>query len=58
MARSRGPRTQAIPGSGLGPAIVHDLVTADHGTVFAAAAPDGGAEVGFRLPPHDPVGCM
>ncbi|WP_330335317.1 HAMP domain-containing histidine kinase [Streptomyces sp. NBC_00536] len=50
----RGPRTQAVPGSGLGLAIVHDLVTADDGTVFATAAPDGGAEVGFRLPPHAP----
>ncbi|MFD9569277.1 ATP-binding protein [Streptomyces sp. NPDC059982] len=49
----RGPRTQAVPGSGLGLAIVHDLVTADGGTVFATAAPGGGAEVGFRLPPHD-----
>lgn len=53
----RGPRTQAVPGSGLGLAIVHDLVTADRGTVFAAAAPDGGAEVGFRLPPYEPAGC-
>ncbi|MFJ7206548.1 ATP-binding protein [Streptomyces sp. NPDC098789] len=52
----RGPRTQAVPGSGLGLAIVHDLVTADEGTVFATAAPDGGAEVGFDLPPHSPTG--
>ncbi|MFE9221189.1 ATP-binding protein [Streptomyces lavendulae] len=51
----RGPRTQAVPGSGLGLAIVHDLVTADEGTVFATGAPDGGAEVGFRLPPHAPA---
>ncbi|MFD9484386.1 sensor histidine kinase [Streptomyces sp. NPDC059991] len=53
----RGPPAQAIPVSGLGIAIVHDLVTAGHGTVFAAAAPDGGAEAGFRLPPHDPAAC-
>ncbi|MEU8464502.1 sensor histidine kinase [Streptomyces sp. NPDC029003] len=48
----RGPRTQAVPGSGLGLAIVHDLVTAGGGAVFATAAPGGGAEVGFRMPPH------
>ncbi|MEU1819012.1 HAMP domain-containing sensor histidine kinase [Streptomyces roseifaciens] len=47
----RGPRTQATPGSGLGLAIVHDVITADAGTVFATTAPDGGAEVGFTLPP-------
>ncbi|MGW1195418.1 sensor histidine kinase [Streptomyces sp. NPDC002536] len=48
----RGPRTQATPGSGLGLAIVHDIITADAGTAFATTAHDGGAEVGFRLPPH------
>ncbi|GHC83425.1 HAMP domain-containing sensor histidine kinase [Streptomyces flavofungini] len=48
----RGPGTQATPGSGLGLAIVHDLVEAENGTVFAAEAAGGGAEVGFRLPPH------
>ncbi|MFF0295966.1 ATP-binding protein [Kitasatospora sp. NPDC004614] len=47
----RAAGTQATPGSGLGLAIVHDLVAADGGTVFATAAPGGGAEVGFRLPP-------
>ncbi|WP_416875115.1 HAMP domain-containing sensor histidine kinase [Kitasatospora sp. SC0581] len=47
----RAAGTQSTPGSGLGLAIVHDLVVADGGTVFAAAAPGGGAEVGFRLPP-------
>ncbi|WP_316528221.1 sensor histidine kinase [Kitasatospora brasiliensis] len=47
----RAAGTQATPGSGLGLAIVHDLVAADHGSVFATAAPDGGAEVGFHLPP-------
>ncbi|WP_327064523.1 sensor histidine kinase [Kitasatospora sp. NBC_01302] len=47
----RAAATQSTPGSGLGLAIVHDLVAADHGTVFATAAPSGGAEVGFRLPP-------
>ncbi|MFE4515137.1 sensor histidine kinase [Kitasatospora sp. NPDC056783] len=47
----RAAGTQATPGSGLGLAIVHDLVAADHGTVFATAAPGGGAEVGFHLPP-------
>ncbi|GAA3167213.1 MULTISPECIES: HAMP domain-containing sensor histidine kinase [Streptomyces] len=48
----RGPHTQTTPGSGLGLAIVHDLITTDHGTVFARTAPEGGAEVGFELPPH------
>ncbi|MFD7454455.1 ATP-binding protein [Kitasatospora sp. NPDC059827] len=47
----RAAGTQSTPGSGLGLAIVHDLVAADHGSVFATAAPSGGAEVGFRLPP-------
>ncbi|AYF78376.1 sensor histidine kinase [Nocardia yunnanensis] len=46
----RADRTRATPGSGLGLAIVHDIVTAHGGTVFAVARPDGGAEVGFRLP--------
>ncbi|MCX5205530.1 HAMP domain-containing histidine kinase [Streptomyces sp. NBC_00237] len=50
----RGARTQATPGSGLGLAIVHDSVTADGGTVFATDAADGGAEVGFVLPPAGP----
>jgi len=46
----RADRTRATTGSGLGLAIVHDIITAHHGTVFAADHPDGGAEVGFRLP--------
>ncbi|MGX2993409.1 HAMP domain-containing sensor histidine kinase [Streptomyces sp. JNUCC 64] len=50
----RGARTQATPGSGLGLAIVHDSVTTDGGTVFATDADDGGAEVGFTLPPAGP----
>ncbi|MER5782329.1 HAMP domain-containing sensor histidine kinase [Streptomyces mobaraensis] len=50
----RGPATQATPGSGLGLAIVHDLVTADGGTVSARTSDDGGAVVGFTLPPHVP----
>ncbi|UFQ13580.1 MULTISPECIES: HAMP domain-containing sensor histidine kinase [Streptomyces] len=49
----RGSRTQSTPGSGLGLAIVHDSVTADGGTVFAADAEGGGAEVGFVLPPAE-----
>ncbi|MEV5981491.1 HAMP domain-containing sensor histidine kinase [Streptomyces sp. NPDC052114] len=48
----RSPGTQSTPGSGLGLAIVHDIVTAHGGTVFADAAPDGGAEVGFVLLPE------
>ncbi|MFJ2740728.1 ATP-binding protein [Streptomyces sp. NPDC087440] len=50
----RGARTQSTPGSGLGLAIVHDSVTADGGTVFAADAEGGGAEVGFVLPSAEP----
>ncbi|MFD8985573.1 sensor histidine kinase [Streptomyces sp. NPDC059564] len=51
----RDPHTEAVPGSGLGLAIVHDLITSDAGTVFATDSPDGGAEVGFRLPPYGPA---
>ncbi|RLV04471.1 two-component sensor histidine kinase [Streptomyces griseocarneus] len=51
----RGSRTQGTPGSGLGLAIVHDIITAENGTVFAGKTPQGGAEVGFRLPVHTPA---
>ncbi|MEU4115316.1 hypothetical protein AB0F71_12565 [Kitasatospora sp. NPDC028055] len=38
-----------------GLAIVHEPVAADHGSVFATAAPSAAAEVGFRLlPPPAP----
>ncbi|MFD8088103.1 ATP-binding protein [Kitasatospora sp. NPDC059722] len=47
----RGAGQQSAPGSGLGLAIVHDLVAADGGTVFAGTSAEGGAEVGFELPP-------
>ncbi|WP_051177917.1 HAMP domain-containing sensor histidine kinase [Nocardia concava] len=46
----RADRTRSTPGSGLGLAIVHDIVTAHAGSVFTAARPGGGAEVGLRLP--------
>jgi two-component system sensor histidine kinase MprB len=38
------------PGSGLGLSIVDEIVRSHGGTVFAGNRPDGGAEVGFRLP--------
>ncbi|WP_167837776.1 HAMP domain-containing sensor histidine kinase [Nocardia altamirensis] len=47
----RAETTRSTPGSGLGLSIVHDIITTHHGTVFAAENPDGGAEVGFQLPP-------
>ena len=45
--------SRTLPGSGLGLAIVRQVVEAHDGTVFAAASPDGGAAVGFRLPTVD-----
>jgi two-component system sensor histidine kinase MprB len=46
----RAESTRAMPGSGLGLSIVRDVVEAHGGEVVAANRPDGGAEVGFRLP--------
>ena len=42
-----------MPGSGLGLAIVDHLISAHGGTVFAGNSDDGGAEVGFTLPPAE-----
>jgi two-component system sensor histidine kinase MprB len=47
--RSVEARTQ--PGSGLGLAIVQQAVERDGGTVWAKNRADGGAVVGFELPP-------
>lgn len=47
----RSASTRSMPGSGLGLAIVAQIVTRHHGTLISDAAPDGGAEIGFVLPP-------
>ncbi|MGO1317572.1 MAG: sensor histidine kinase [Cellulomonadaceae bacterium] len=46
-------RTSASGGSGLGMAIVHDLVTAHHGDVAALETPGGGTTIRIRLPRAD-----
>lgn len=46
----RAPSTASQPGSGLGLAIVQKVALVHQGRVFAAAAPGGGAVVGFELP--------
>ena len=50
----RSDSTRTMPGSGLGLAIVAQVVDQHGGTVWAADAPGGGAEVGFRLPVVSP----
>lgn len=47
----RSPAARSTPGSGLGLAIVKQAVEANGGEVFARNHPEGGAEVGFTLPP-------
>ena len=47
----RSTEARSMPGSGLGLAIVDHLISAHGGTVFARNSDDGGAEVGFTLPP-------
>lgn len=47
----RSPDSRGKPGSGLGLAIVRHMVEGLGGQVFARNAADGGAEVGFCLPP-------
>ncbi|MUL43907.1 HAMP domain-containing protein [Streptomonospora sp. PA3] len=48
----RAPSARGMPGSGLGLSMVHDIVAAHGGRVLASNRPDGGAVVGFWLPPH------
>ena len=47
----RAPGAQRVPGSGLGLAIVRQIVELHGGEVFVDAAPGGGTQVGFTLPP-------
>ena len=49
----RSAEARSMPGSGLGLAIVDHLISAHGGTVFAGNSDDGGAEVGFTLPPAE-----
>ena len=49
----RAEDARSRPGSGLGLSIVREVVERAGGTVEAAARPDGGAAVGFRLPVVD-----
>jgi two-component system sensor histidine kinase KdpD len=46
----RGVRARRIPGTGMGLAIVRQVVEAHHGTVRAWSAPDTGTEVVMSLP--------
>jgi two-component system sensor histidine kinase BaeS len=46
----RGPDQREVAGSGIGLAVVRELVTAHGGTVEAASGPAGGAMFTIRLP--------
>lgn len=46
----RGSRGRATGGSGIGPAVVKELVTAHGGTVTADSSPSGGTRITLRLP--------
>ncbi len=49
----RGAAARSVPGSGLGLAVVRELVTAHGGTVQAASPPSGGSVFTVRLPAAD-----
>ena len=51
----RTPAARSRPGSGLGLSIVHDIVLAHGGEVFAVPRDGGGACVGFTLPELAPM---
>jgi two-component system sensor histidine kinase MprB len=51
----RGETARAAAGSGLGLAIVEQIAQRHGGTVQVGDAPEGGAEVGFRLPIATPT---
>ncbi|WP_420847096.1 sensor histidine kinase [Nonomuraea basaltis] len=46
----RGQSRADVAGSGIGLAVVRELVTAHHGTISARSGPDGGAIFTIRLP--------
>lgn len=46
----RGARARAVGGSGIGLAVVKELVTAHGGTVTADSEPGGGTRMALRLP--------
>ncbi|HWS34102.1 MAG TPA: HAMP domain-containing sensor histidine kinase, partial [Actinoplanes sp.] len=46
----RGHRARSVAGSGIGLAVVRELVTAHSGTVSAASPPVGGATITIQLP--------
>ncbi|MFE7169450.1 ATP-binding protein [Streptomyces sp. NPDC057616] len=52
----RGTRARAGGGSGIGLAVVRELITAHGGTATAAAAPGGGTRMTLRLPRAAPQG--
>lgn len=52
----RAVGARSLPGSGLGLSIVSSVAEVHGGTVFAANAPDGGAQIGFTVPLADPLG--
>jgi two-component system sensor histidine kinase BaeS len=47
----RGRGTEEIPGSGIGLAVVREIVSAHGGTVSAESPPHGGTTITLRLPP-------
>ena len=52
----RAATARSQPGSGLGLAIVKQIVERHGGRVRAGESPEGGAAVGFEIPPHEPGG--